>query len=128
MKTVLVSALLAVVFTSTLVNTEKVRERRQSAFECVQTVAVNHQTFLNAITQVGTSCIGTSCSSECMTALSTVKNNIGCCLNNLDINTDPVDIAYQLCSIAPPACDSASGILSSFFTISLFSILSYLLY
>ncbi len=121
--------MLAFVLTLAQVNTEEeARDRRQTIEQCQQRIINNQNSISNAIVQIGTSCVGTTCNSDCMSALNTIKNDIGCCLEKYSGNTAGVDAAYQQCGISPPGrCNSAFGIFTSFSAITLVSVVCYLL-
>ncbi len=104
---------------------EEIRGRRQTVEQC-QEKFVQHQASLNeAVIQIQSSCTGNSCSSDCRSALNTIKNDIGCCVGKL-INMDIVNAAYEFCNLTPPGkCNSASGVFASIFVITLISVISY---
>ncbi len=126
MKTVLVSVLLAVVLTSTLVNTEEeIRERRQTLEQCRQTILDNQDAISFALTQITTVC-GDTCTSSCKSALDTIKDTIGCCLDKFSPGSAGLNVAYEFCDIPPPSgCSSASGILANFSVITFIAIIYY---
>ncbi len=126
MKTVLIFALLAVVLTSTLVNTEEeIRERRQTVEQCQQTVLDNQDSINFVLTQIATVCDDT-CTSSCKSVLNTIKDTIGCCLDKFSPGFAGLNVAYELCDIPPPSgCSSASGILANFSVITFIAIIYY---
>ena len=126
MKTVLIFALLAVVLTSTLVNTEEeIRERRQTVKQCRKIVLDNHDTIDFVLIQLPTVC-GETCSSSCKTTLNTVKDTIGCCLDKFSPGSARLMPAYKICNISPPGqCSSSSGLFASFSAIAFISFMYY---
>ncbi len=128
MKTLLISVLFAVALTVTPANLEEeARERRQTEVECQERIQQNMNSLTNAITQIRLHCDGTSCSHSCWFALTTINNNIGCCLGRYNGNTFDIYAAYRLCLRSRPSpCSSSSTNLASVAAIILFSIVSYL--
>ncbi len=137
MKIVLVSVLLAVVLTSTLVNTEEeIRERRQTAEQCRTKVETS---LIPAIARLDPACSQNTCTSSCRSAIDFIRTELGCCLVKYGA-TDTSDIArlnlvYALCNLSPPDCSSTAdnpilvsstlGMFSSISAISVFSAVSY---
>ncbi len=129
MKTLFLFALLAVAFTITQVNTkeeEEIRGRRQTVEQCEEKVVQHQASLAAAVVQIQSSCTGNFCSSDCRSALNTIKNDIGCCFGKLSGDMAAVNAAYELCNLTPPGkCNSASGVFASIFVITLISVISY---
>ena len=108
----------------------EVRERRQTVQQC----RAKFTESAAAWRPVTTNCMGsTECSSDCMSALNTFKDSMGCCLTSISGDDDIWSTFFDRCSSnisLPGRCgstSSTSGVFASFSVVTFISAFSYIM-